>query len=59
MNENEMNHKLVGFRFLPNDEELINCYLKPKALGSVSNDNQPIADINVLNYEPWDLPGEY
>ncbi|KAK7338179.1 hypothetical protein VNO77_18781 [Canavalia gladiata] len=46
---------LVGYRFRPTDEELVDHYLKYKLLGHdymVHN----IAEVDVCKYEPWDLP---
>ncbi|KAJ4822253.1 hypothetical protein Tsubulata_028812 [Turnera subulata] len=47
---------VVGVRFRPTDEELVNHFLKLKILGHY--DQLPsIAEVNVYNYDPWDLPG--
>ncbi|KDP42944.1 hypothetical protein JCGZ_23886 [Jatropha curcas] len=45
----------VGYRFCPNDEELVNHFLKLKMLG---HDDQVsrIPEIDVLTVEPWDIP---
>ncbi|TVU37192.1 hypothetical protein EJB05_10495, partial [Eragrostis curvula] len=44
-----------GFRFHPNDEEVITSYLALKALDS-RFECLVIADVNLNNCEPWDLP---
>ncbi|XP_024628247.1 NAC domain-containing protein 69 isoform X2 [Medicago truncatula] len=51
-----LDHVPVGFRFRPTDEELVNHYLKKKLLGNDSIVNNVIAEVDVCNYEPWDLP---
>ncbi|GKV29648.1 hypothetical protein SLEP1_g38552 [Rubroshorea leprosula] len=46
-----------GFRFHPTDEELIIHYLKQK----VSSSNpfvSVIADVNIYNFNPWELPSK-
>ncbi|XP_054792477.1 NAC domain-containing protein 83-like isoform X1 [Prosopis cineraria] len=45
-----------GFRFQPTDEELVFQYLKCKVL-SCPLPTSIIPEINVCNYDPWDLPG--
>ncbi|PQQ06672.1 NAC domain-containing protein 45-like isoform X2 [Prunus yedoensis var. nudiflora] len=44
----------VGFRFRPTDEELVNYYLKNKLEGSHAENI--IDEIDILKFEPWDLP---
>ncbi|GMI67338.1 VND-interacting 2, NAC domain containing protein 83 [Hibiscus trionum] len=46
-----------GFRFQPTDEELVFQYLKCKVF-SYPLPASIIPDINVCNFDPWDLPGE-
>lgn len=45
-----------GFRFQPTDEEIIFQYLKCKVF-SLPLPASIISEINVCNYDPWDLPG--
>ncbi|WOL05411.1 NAC domain-containing protein [Canna indica] len=44
-----------GFRFHPTDEELVSYYLKRKVLG-LSLRADAIAEVDIYNCEPWDLP---
>lgn len=46
-----------GFRFQPTDEELVFQYLRCKVF-SCPLPASIIAEINVCEYDPWDLPGE-
>ncbi|KAI5345999.1 hypothetical protein L3X38_013878 [Prunus dulcis] len=46
----------VGFRFRPTDEELVNYYLKNKLDGMDSHAENIIDEIDILKFEPWDLP---
>ncbi|XP_050203675.1 NAC domain-containing protein 35-like [Mercurialis annua] len=46
---------LVGYRFHPTDDELIDHFLKRKMLGH-DDDEPPISEIKVCDFEPWDLP---
>ncbi|XP_039008038.1 NAC domain-containing protein 83-like [Hibiscus syriacus] len=46
-----------GFRFQPTDEELVFQYLKCKVFSSPLPASI-IPDLNVCNFDPWDLPGE-
>ncbi|XP_042375150.1 NAC domain-containing protein 83-like isoform X1 [Zingiber officinale] len=46
-----------GFRFHPTDEELVVQYLKRKAF-SCPLPAAVIPEINLCNFDPWDLPGE-
>lgn len=45
-----------GFRFHPSDEELIVHYLM-KRLRSCPLPAPIVADVQLYNYNPWDLPG--
>ncbi|KAE8661660.1 hypothetical protein F3Y22_tig00113725pilonHSYRG01689 [Hibiscus syriacus] len=47
----------IGFRFHPTDEELVVHYLKRKAL-SLPLPASIISDLDVLQTDPWSLPGE-
>ncbi|XP_042021124.1 NAC domain-containing protein 82-like isoform X2 [Salvia splendens] len=44
-----------GFRFHPTDVELVLYYLKRKILGKKLL-CEPIAEVNIYKYSPWDLP---
>ncbi|GMJ04896.1 hypothetical protein HRI_004158800 [Hibiscus trionum] len=46
-----------GFRFQPTDEELVFRYLKCKVF-SYPLPASIIPDLNVCNFDPWELPGE-
>ncbi|KAB1217505.1 hypothetical protein CJ030_MR4G028386 [Morella rubra] len=46
-----------GFRFQPTDEELVFRYLKCKVF-SCPLPASIIPEVNVCNYDPWDLPGD-
>ncbi|XP_042374219.1 NAC domain-containing protein 83-like isoform X2 [Zingiber officinale] len=46
-----------GFRFHPTDEELVAQYLKRKAF-SCPLPAAVIPEINLSEFDPWDLPGE-
>lgn len=63
MEENNMVNPFylpAGFRFHPTDEELIVHYLKKKVTPSSSNPTPSIiADINLYNFNPWELPGDH
>ncbi|KAK1357388.1 NAC domain-containing protein [Heracleum sosnowskyi] len=50
-------HYPPGFRFHPSDEELIVHYLM-KRLRSCPLPAPVVADIELYNYNPWDLPGK-
>ncbi|XP_039119620.1 NAC domain-containing protein 83-like [Dioscorea cayenensis subsp. rotundata] len=45
-----------GFRFHPTDEELVDQYLKRKALG-LTLPSFIIPEIDLSEHDPWDLPG--
>jgi No apical meristem (NAM) protein len=45
-----------GFRFHPTDEELISYYLLRKAMDA-SFSSIAMGDIDLIKFEPWDLPG--
>ncbi|XP_050238343.1 NAC domain-containing protein 83-like [Mercurialis annua] len=45
----------VGYRFHPTDEELVGHFLMRKLLG-YNDEDVPIPEIKVCNFEPWDLP---
>ncbi|XP_065859993.1 NAC domain-containing protein 96-like isoform X2 [Euphorbia lathyris] len=47
----------VGYRFHPNDAELVGHFLKKKILDSGS-ENMPIAEVKVCDFEPWVLPDQ-
>lgn len=46
----------MGYRFHPTDEELVNYYLKLKMLGH-DDEVSMVPEINVLKFEPWEIPG--
>ncbi|EEF47091.1 protein NTM1-like 9 isoform X1 [Ricinus communis] len=47
--------KTVGYRFHPTDAELVGHFLNRRNLGR-GNDDMPIAEVKVCDFEPWDLP---
>ncbi|KAJ6320100.1 hypothetical protein OIU78_015485 [Salix suchowensis] len=47
----------VGYGFHPTDEVLVNHYLRLKMLGGHEQDVSIIEEVNVCDYEPWELPG--
>ncbi|CAG7908854.1 unnamed protein product [Brassica rapa] len=49
---------MVGLRFLPTDEELVDHYLRLKNHGgsNTSPVDQVISTINICNFDPWELP---
>ncbi|KAL4622023.1 hypothetical protein ACB092_06G267300 [Castanea dentata] len=47
----------VGYRFHPTEEELLGHYLRLKMQGGNDYDVRAIGEVNIYNYEPWDLPG--
>jgi No apical meristem (NAM) protein len=57
-NEAQSSNLLPGFRFHPTDEELISYYLLRKAMDA-SFSSITIGDIDLIKFEPWDLPGTY
>jgi len=47
----------VGFRFRPNDEEIVDHYLRPKNLDSdTSHVDEVISTVDICSFDPWDLP---
>lgn len=44
-----------GFKFSPTDEELISYYLKKKMEGCEKS-VEIISEVEICQYEPWDLP---
>ncbi|XP_062016755.1 NAC domain-containing protein 89-like [Rosa rugosa] len=46
-----------GFRFSPTDEELISYYLKNK-LEYPDKSVEVISEVDICNFEPWDLPAK-
>ncbi|XVF46969.1 hypothetical protein PTKIN_Ptkin03bG0071200 [Pterospermum kingtungense] len=53
----EASSMFPGFRFSPNDVELISYYLKKKLDGHESC-VEVISEIELCRYEPWDLPAK-
>ncbi|XP_033134980.1 NAC domain-containing protein 5-like isoform X1 [Brassica rapa] len=52
-----MGNNMVGFRFRPTDEELVEHYLRPKNNGGGSTtSSQVINTVNICNLDPWELP---
>ncbi|KAG2312424.1 hypothetical protein Bca52824_023981 [Brassica carinata] len=51
-----MENNLVGYRFSPTGEELINHYLKNKILGNSRLVDHAISEVNICRYQPWFLP---
>ncbi|XP_011023417.1 PREDICTED: uncharacterized protein LOC105124916 isoform X2 [Populus euphratica] len=47
----------AGFKFQPSPEELIINYLVPKSRGGIV-EGVPMAEINLCEHEPWDLPNK-
>ncbi|KAL0684021.1 hypothetical protein Bca4012_050869 [Brassica carinata] len=54
-----MENNLVGYRFSPTGEELINHYLKNKILGKSWLVDHAISEVNICRYEPWFLPCKF
>ncbi|KAG7652789.1 NAC domain superfamily [Arabidopsis suecica] len=49
----------VGFRFRPNDEEIVDHYLRPKNLDSdTSHVDEVISTVDICSFDPWDLPSK-
>ncbi|XP_038681588.1 protein NTM1-like 9 isoform X2 [Tripterygium wilfordii] len=48
---------VVGFRFHPTDEELVDHYMKLKMLGRDDEVSEIIPEIDICKFEPWELPG--
>ncbi|CAH8367716.1 unnamed protein product [Eruca vesicaria subsp. sativa] len=51
-----MENNLVGYRFSPTGEELVNHYLKNKILGNSWLVDHAISEVNICRYEPCFLP---
>lgn len=51
-----MVYHLPGYRFSPTDDELVMFYLKRKIMGKKLL-TRPIAEVDIYNYHPRDLPG--
>ncbi|CAL1398828.1 unnamed protein product [Linum trigynum] len=49
--------EMVGYRFHPSEEQLVNHYLKLKMQGR-DHEVRRIAEVNVSKFEPWELPGQ-
>ncbi|CAI0384497.1 unnamed protein product [Linum tenue] len=47
---------VVGYRFHPRDDELVNHYLRRKLL-NLSTGRVSIPEIKVYSFDPWDLLG--
>jgi len=47
-----------GFKFSPTDIELISYYLKRKMDG-LERSVEIIPEVEIYNFEPWDLPGSF
>lgn len=47
----------VGYGFHPSDEELVNHFLRLKMGGGSDHLVSTIAEVNVCDFEPWELPG--
>ncbi|KAJ4835538.1 Transcription factor JUNGBRUNNEN 1 [Turnera subulata] len=47
---------MPGFRFHPTDEELVGFYLRRKVEMKPLNIEHIIREIDIYNYDPWDLP---
>jgi hypothetical protein len=51
---------LIGYRFSPTGEEVINHYLKNKLLGKYWLVDEAISEINILSHKPSkDLPSKF
>ncbi|KAJ6338109.1 hypothetical protein OIU76_007730 [Salix suchowensis] len=48
----------VGYGFHPSDEELVNHFLRLKMRGGSDHVVSTIAEVNVCDFEPWELPGK-
>ncbi|KAJ4821944.1 hypothetical protein Tsubulata_036036 [Turnera subulata] len=53
----EASSMFPGFRFSPTDSELISYYLKKKMEGA-EKCVEVIPEVEICQYEPWDLPGK-
>ena len=54
-----MERNLVGYRFSPTGEEVINYYLKSKILDRPWLVNEAINEINICAYDPEFLPCKF
>ena len=54
-----MERNLVGYRFSPTGEEVINYYLKNKILDKPWLVNEAINEINICAHDPKFLPGNF
>ncbi|WCJ19413.1 NAC domain containing protein 4 [Euphorbia peplus] len=47
--------QLLGYRFRPDDQELVGNFLRRKNLDP-GREDMPIAVVKICDFEPWDLP---
>lgn len=45
-----------GFKFHPNDEELLLRHLRPKIEGTQVDNSCVVPEVEVCQYDPWHLP---
>ncbi|CAH2039172.1 unnamed protein product [Thlaspi arvense] len=49
----------VGFRFRPNDEEIVDHYLRRKNQdNNTSHVNEVISTVDICSFDPWELPSQ-
>ncbi|XP_062091262.1 protein SOMBRERO-like [Humulus lupulus] len=48
----------VGLTFSPTDQEVIDYYLRLKLLGMDSEVDPYIAEVDILDFDPWELPAK-